>query len=726
MIGTQRRCPRAFVCAWLVVSLICAPLMAAEETADPQSSGSDAQERLSTRITYSCAEKPIDSVLLDLANEVGIDIIKSPKVTGNVTVKVTDVPLGEALTNILAAYDYTYVATENMIRVTPLSEIAMAKEQLVSKVYRITYADANEVASALAGFVSEKGRVALNRGTSHIVVTDLPDKIKAVDRFVLELDRETPQVLVEVRVYDITTREGFELGKQWHVNRNEPLKTSQHTNTSIDSDAPEQVTKTEVTATDGTVVENETINYSPDFTTDPQGWRPTLRETLTTTTGPTTETVTETEDTEKITYENVEQQTYTTRRRKPFVGGSFDTIRGGTLSFSILNDAVDLEFALNVLKTQVEAKLLANPRILVLDNETARFDIVREVPYREIWQVAREDPITYTDFKNVGVQLEVTPHVTRDGKLRLHVKPEFGVLVSQDPNGVPTIDTRRADTKALIRDGQTIAIGGLRKKQTSKDVSKVPVLGDIPLLGGLFRSTSEIEENNELVVFITTKIINQPEMLATQPTDVIETPNLLKLDEDRPGHRAEEQTAEPPAEREEQSPPMETTERRPLTEAESHQDKPQPQADTPERRVADQPTHDMRETAIDRSNPEAMVHMAYAYIKSERYEQAAELLSSVIAIQPDSAIAHRYLAYCLLRLRRTDSAVKNYRKAIELSPDDWEAHRGLGVAYMLQAKESGDTDLQDKAVEHWQRSLSLNTDQPNGDQLRKLVQAYSQ
>jgi type II secretory pathway component GspD/PulD (secretin) len=112
--------------------------------------------------------------------------------------------------------------------------------------------------------------------------------------------------------------------------------------------------------------------------------------------------------------------------------------------------------------------------------------------------------------------------------IRLHIVPEFGVLVSQDAVsvlttkddfgrdvyqsvlGAPTVDTRRADTIAMIKDGQTIVIGGLRKRQTTKDISKVPVLGDIPVIGGLFKSETESVEVNELVIFITTRIVTEP------------------------------------------------------------------------------------------------------------------------------------------------------------------------------------------------------------------------
>jgi len=159
----------------------------------------------------------------------------------------------------------------------------------------------------------------------------------------------------------------------------------------------------------------------------------------------------------------------------------------------------------------------------VLDNETANFEIVREIPYKEFMQSGRQDPIDFTAFKDVGVHLKVTPHIARGGMLRLHIVPEFSVLVNQDLNGVPTVDARRADTKAMIKDGQTIAIGGLRKRKITKDIAKVPVLGDMPLVGGLFTSESESKVVNELIVFITTKIITEPTLSDSEQKLLSET-----------------------------------------------------------------------------------------------------------------------------------------------------------------------------------------------------------
>jgi type IV pilus assembly protein PilQ len=525
---------RDCVLALLIISLSISFVAVGTEpnsVSDPQAVPQTVQQRLQTRITYSCVDLPIDTVLMNLAEQAKIDIVKSPKVTGNVTVKVTDVPLEEALSNILAAHDYTYIATESMIRVVPLSEIVVAREQLVTRVYRITYADANEVAGALGNFVSPQGRIALNKGTSHIIVTDTESKIKGIDKFIEEIDQATPQVLVEVRIYDITSKEGFELSPDWRVGRNTPLKTTEHLRADIDTDFP----TTEEKITEYT----ETTSGRYRDSGDPAGGSFTV-----------TGTERESKPLPLGTFFDADVERYTTQRRKPFVGGTFDRINGGTLSFSILDDAVDIDFMLSILHQQVEAKLLANPRVLVLDNETADFEIIREIPYRELRQVAREDPMTYTEFKNVGVRLQVTPHIARDGMIRLHIVPEFGVVVSQDALrvligqdrgqdayqnvlGVPTVDTRRADTTAMIKDGQTIVIGGLRKKETTKDLSKVPVLGDIPIIGGLFQSETESKVTRELVVFITPRIVTEPVLSETEKKQLDATefasPNMTKM-----------------------------------------------------------------------------------------------------------------------------------------------------------------------------------------------------
>ncbi len=693
MTKTMKSCCRTCVLLFLAVSLIAPPGTLASDAGAPgpeQAEPKTARELLQTRITYECANKPIDDVLMDLAEQTGIDIIKSPKVTGNVTAKIPDVPLAEALTNILEVHGSTYIATDHMIRVVPIAQTTVPTgqlvERLVSRIYRITYADANDVAQALSDFISDKGKVALNRATCHVVVTDTEDRIKTIDRFIEELDRETPQVEIEVRIYDITTKEGFELGTEWYAGRNAPLKTTEYTENKFDSDTPDTLTTTTLTKemrtefdhvyekTEGRYPNSDSAVRSPGYMEVTENSTNTRKIGIG---GPPAETTT-VEEIPKTTYENTKTETYTTRRRKPFAAGSFDRLQGGSLSFSLLNDAVDLEFALSVLQTQVEARLLANPRILVLDSQTANFEIVRQVPYREIEEIPLQDPMTYTDFKNIGVLLQVTPQIARQGMLRVHLKPEFGVLVGQDRDGRPTIDVRRADTVALLKDGQTIAIGGLRRTQKSKDIAKVPVFGDLPLFGGMFRSETESEETNELLVLITPKVISSPELLKAEP--------IRGFEESKIAEKAQE----------------------PRAEAE--------------------PAVGRREDAPDAAveNAELMLSDALAHLKAGRYEPAKEKLASLIRIQPDNSKAHQYLGYCYLKLQQLDKAVESYSKAIDLDDGDWEAHRGLGVAYMLKALSAKDDSLKQKALEQWQRSVEIKPDQPSRDGLVRLIDLYSE
>ena len=208
------------------------------------------------------------------------------------------------------------------------------------------------------------------------------------------------------------------------------------------------------------------------------------------------------------------------------MGGAFSKTDGGTVTFGLLNDAVDIELALNILHKQISAKLLANPRILVLDNETATFKAIREIPYQELTESSMGGSMGTTAFRDVGVELEVTPHVAiQDGMIRLHLVPKFSVEVGQvivAGVGVtlpqPVIDKREAETTLLIKSGQTVVLAGLRKREVTQDIRKVPLLGDIPIIRGLFRSETESTVTSELIVFITPWITERP-VLTKDMTD---------------------------------------------------------------------------------------------------------------------------------------------------------------------------------------------------------------
>jgi type IV pilus assembly protein PilQ len=413
----------------------------------------DLEKRMQKVVCIDVNNVPIATVIRQLADQANVDLIMSPKVTGNVTVTLRDVSLEEALRGILTVHGADFIPGEKVIRILSREEMPQISERLETKTFEIIYADVDQVVKALEKFKSPQGSVSCVEGTSHIIVTDTESKLREIADLLATIDHITPQVLVEVRIYDITSKDNLDLGVEWNAGRRTNLDTSSN-----------------LTNDDITVSKNGADTYLSSLT-DPA-------------------------------------------IIAGFTGGTNKTAdaTSGTLRFGILNRHVDIDAQLRAEQENIHAKLLANPRILVLDNEEATFDIVTEEPYVE--KTISTGTVTESvKFKDVGVKLVVTPHVARDGMLRMTIEPEFSVLVQRvtvSSSDVPVIDTRKVHTTALVKDGQAVVLGGLRKEETSQQVNKVPLLGDIPVLGRLFRFEGEATTNTELVVFITPKIITEP------------------------------------------------------------------------------------------------------------------------------------------------------------------------------------------------------------------------
>ena len=218
MHRTGLRLSTAYLAALLLTG-IANPLRAAD-TAEAGARAallSPVQQRMQRVISVDFKDADINDVLMILAQQSDVDIVKSPKVQGTVTAVLRNIPLGEALDNILDVQGFGYITTDNMIRVVPKDEIIEARERLISRVYRITYADVVEVERALRGFISEAGSISANPGTSNIIVTDTESKINAINAFIDEIDRITPQIMVEARIYDVTSADNLDIGVQWQA-----------------------------------------------------------------------------------------------------------------------------------------------------------------------------------------------------------------------------------------------------------------------------------------------------------------------------------------------------------------------------------------------------------------------------------------------------------------------------------------------------------------------------
>lgn len=213
------------------------------------------------------------------------------------------------------------------------------------------------------------------------------------------------------------------------------------------------------------------------------------------------------------TYDVVYRQSLTSAR----VGSTIedvDTIGAATAfnsvglggDFSVISGTV--RHVLHAIQQKRDVEILASPRALVVSGQTATIKAVEEIPYEEVIDTAAGGAaaLTSTQFKEVGVNLEVTATVTDGNNIFLAVDTEQNVGTSVSEGGVPVVDTRRATTSLLLQDGQIVVIGGLRREEQRTEVSQVPILGDLPVIGLLFKSTTVTTSDSELVVMLSPHI----------------------------------------------------------------------------------------------------------------------------------------------------------------------------------------------------------------------------
>ena len=188
----------------------------------------------------------------------------------------------------------------------------------------------------------------------------------------------------------------------------------------------------------------------------------------------------------------------------------------------------------HMLQQKTNLEILASPKVMVVSGKTAEIKAVDEIPFNEVIQTSEGGQLSSTSFKDVGITLIVTATLTDDEEILLQVNAEQKVETGTSGTGVPIVDARITKTSLLLEDGQVVVIGGLRRKETKQIVDQIPFLGDLPVVGFLFRNTRTVENNSELVVFLSPHIykgqpLTEGEMqrfneLRSQPTLQIPRP----------------------------------------------------------------------------------------------------------------------------------------------------------------------------------------------------------
>ncbi|UCD56528.1 MAG: hypothetical protein JSV16_11925, partial [Candidatus Hydrogenedentota bacterium] len=197
-----------------------------------------------------------------------------------------------------------------------------------------------------------------------------------------------------------------------------------------------------------------------------------------------------------------------------------------SLSFGALFGDFRLTAFIEALVNNTNSRILANPKVLTLNNQAATIEIVQEFPFNDVTQTSSGGQLSNITFKEIGTKLDVNPQITHDEHIILHIKPEQNFLAGETITGVPILDTRRAETTLIVKNHQTVVLGGLRLNTRIKRVTKVPFLGDLPGVKYAFRSVSSDKEDSELLVFLTVHIVESPPLLPEQKVKFDELANL--------------------------------------------------------------------------------------------------------------------------------------------------------------------------------------------------------
>ena len=413
------------------------------------------------------------SVLRTLVEIGGVNLVIDPSVpnTATVDLRLTQVPWNQVMEVVLKSQQLTSELDGNVLRVmtreaqtkelTDQASQKKASEQapdLELLKMRLNYASASEIAGLLktAGFATERGSVEFEERTNMLIVKDTPRTIQEIQTLVTDLDRPEPQVEIEARIVQANNDAAKALGVQWGFNGRVAPDLGNTTNLAFPNRG----------AAGGRVTEAGAVTQGPGRGSDPRA------------TG-------------------LEQAG--TAVNLPVTGASSAI----GLALGSVNGAFNLDVQLSALESQGSLEVVSRPKITTQNNKQAEITQGFRIPI----QVVSNNTIT-VQFEDAALKLSVLPQITAANTVIMRILlenafPDF----SRDVNGNPSINTQRADTQVQVADGMTTVIGGIMQTRESSSTDRTPGLGRLPLLGWLFRRETNSSESQELLVFLTPRII---------------------------------------------------------------------------------------------------------------------------------------------------------------------------------------------------------------------------
>jgi type IV pilus assembly protein PilQ len=443
----------------------------------------DKKEYTGERLTLNFQDIDVRAVLQLLADTSGQNIVVSDSVNGAVTLRLQNVPWDQALDIVMRTKGLAMRRRDNVILVGPTEELANREKAelqarkdvqelapLRTEYLQVNYAKATDLATLIKGktgnsLISARGSVAIDDRTNTLLLQDTADRLADIRRLVATLDIPVRQVLIETRIVivndDFTRQLGVRLGTTG-VARN-----GSNGLVAISGDA----------ASNNTIVSSALTNLQAGNSAFPV-------------TIPTATTGT---------------PSYLDRYNVNLPVAN----PAGSIAMSVLNGNYLVDLELSAAQAENRAEIVSAPRVITSNQKEAMIEQGVEIPYQE----SSSSGATTTQFKKAVLSLKVKPQITPDNRVIMDLavsKDSVGQLVQSATGGqVPSIDTQQVTTQVLVNDGQTVVLGGIMTTNKSTADTKVPVLGDIPVLGYLFKTRTRTNNKDELLIFVTPKILRE-------------------------------------------------------------------------------------------------------------------------------------------------------------------------------------------------------------------------
>ncbi|HUI46731.1 MAG TPA: type IV pilus secretin PilQ [Nitrospirota bacterium] len=414
------------------------------------------------KISLDLQDADIVNVMRLFAEVANLNIILAPEVKGKVTVRMVNVPWDQAMSIILKMNGLGYALEDHVLRIAPVGVLAKededemrAKESktkaedLVTRIVPINYSTAATIEGTIKKSLSPRGETVTDARTNTLIIKDIERNVDQIVSLVKILDKPIPQIMIEARIVEATLTFSSQIGVQWGGNFQASAATGNPTGLQFPN-------------TIG-------VTGGPTMGTTPSGNGNFIVN-------------------------------------MPAAAGA--ATGGGAIGFQFgsLSKALNLDLVLSALESTGEGKVISSPKVSALDNKEAKIEQGLSIPFSTTSASG-----TQIQFIDAILALTVTPHVTPDGKIIMKIDatknaPNTSILGA---SGQPSIQKNEASTEVLVTDGETAVIGGILTNQHTISYTKVPFFGDLPFIGVLFRTKTSTDNKDELLIFITPRIVRQ-------------------------------------------------------------------------------------------------------------------------------------------------------------------------------------------------------------------------